>query len=80
MIGLLGKEILILKCSSPAVVGLKGTLMLESMHMLTMSSGSRTLTMPKKGTVFQLAETGRVVIGEELEGRLTDRLARGSKI
>ena len=82
MIRLLGSDVMVLRCtSSPQLVGTRGTVMLESMKTITIvSQDSRRLTLPKKGTAFQLSRSDEVVIADDMVGRLEERLARGSSL
>ena len=80
MIQLLGKEVAIVQSANPLLVGVRGTLALESMRMITIVSGSKKITVAKTGTVLQLQESGKVVLGDEMNGRIEDRLSRGSKV
>ncbi len=80
MIDLIGQRIAVLQCSDPGLIGKKGTFAIESMKTITIVSGSSKLMLPKVGTVLQLQDGGRIIVGDELVGRLEDRLARGSKV
>jgi len=80
MMPVIGKEVAIVQCSNATMVGLRGTVALESMHMITVVSGSRKLEIAKKGTVLKLQDSGKVVIGDEMAGRVEDRLSRGSRL
>ena len=82
MIRVLGSEVAIIKCaSSPSLVGLEGTIALESMKMLTIvAPNSRTLMVPKKGTVLKLKRTDELVIADDMKGRLEERLAKGAEL
>lgn len=80
MIDLIGQKIAVLQCSDPGLIGKKGTFAIESMKTITIVSGSSKLMLPKVGTVLQLQDGGRIIVGDELVGRLEDRLARGSKV
>ncbi len=79
MIDLIGKKVAVLQCSDKGIVGTKGIFALETMKTITIVSGSSKRTLPKVGTVLQLQDGGRVVVGDDLAGRLEDRLARGAK-
>ena len=79
MIDLLGKKIAIVQCSDVSKVGIGGVFALETMKTVTIQSGSTTRVIPKVGTVFQIQDTGRVIVGDEMVGRLEDRLARGAR-
>ncbi|MDA4114239.1 MAG: ribonuclease P protein subunit [Thaumarchaeota archaeon] len=80
MIGVLGRDVTIVQCSNPLMVGVSGTVALESMRMITIVSGTKKLSVPKMGTALQLRENGKVVIADEMNGRIEDRLSRGSKV
>lgn len=80
MIDLIGHRIVVLQCSDPGLIGRKGTLALETMKTITIVSGGSKLMLPKVGTVLQLQDGGRLVVGDEMVGRLEDRLARGAKV
>jgi RNase P/RNase MRP subunit p29 len=80
MIGVLGRDVTIVQCSNLLMVGVNGAVVLESMRMITIVSGTRKLAVAKTGTVLQLRENGKVVIADEMNGRIEDRLSRGSKI
>jgi RNase P/RNase MRP subunit p29 len=82
MIRILGSEVTIIKCaSSPRLVGVEGTVALESMRMLTIvSSGSGKIMIPKKGTALQMKRTHELVIAEDMTGRLEERIAKGAEL
>jgi RNase P/RNase MRP subunit p29 len=82
MIRILGSEVIVIKCAScPPVVGTEGTVVLESMRMLTIvspNSGKRMI--PKRGTALLLKNTNELVIADEMKGRLEERLAKGAEL
>jgi RNase P/RNase MRP subunit p29 len=81
VIGMLGREVTVIQCTNPLMVGVQGTLVLESMHMLTVvSTPSRKLSLPKMGTVLQLKDSGKLVVADEMDGRLEERLAKGARV
>jgi len=80
MIQLLGKEVAIVQSTNPLMVGVRGTFALESMRMITIVSGTNKITVAKTGTVLQLQDSGKIVIADEMNGRIEDRLSRGSKV
>ena len=53
MMQVLGKEVVVVQCSNPLMVGVHGTLALESMRMITIVSGTRKVALTKTGTVLQ---------------------------
>lgn len=80
MIDLIGKKVAVVQSSDPGTVGLRGIFALETMKTITILSGSTRRTLPKSGTVLQNQEGGRIVVANEMVGRLEDRLARGAKV
>jgi RNase P/RNase MRP subunit p29 len=80
MIDLIGKKIAVVQCADPSILGLRGILSLESMKTVTILSGSSKRMVPKRGTVLQVQDGGRLVIGDEMMGRVEERIARGSKV
>lgn len=80
MMQVLGKDVVVVQCSNPLMVGVHGTLALESMRMITIVSGTRKVALTKTGTVLQIKDSGKVVMADEMNGRIEDRLSRGSKV
>jgi RNase P/RNase MRP subunit p29 len=80
MMGIIGREVSVVSCPNVGMVGLKGVVALESLKTLTVRSPTRTVTLPKLGTVLKLADTGRIVLGDDMKGRIVDRLSRGARI
>jgi len=78
MIFLLGEDVRVAAAKNPLVVGFKGRVTIETMHTITLASAQRRVTLPKVGTVLELA-SGKVVIGDDLEGRPEDRILGGRK-
>jgi len=78
MIFLLGEDVRVAAAKDPLTVGFSGRVAIETMHTITVASAQRRVVLPKVGTVLELA-SGKVVIGDELEGRLEDRLLGGGK-
>jgi RNase P/RNase MRP subunit p29 len=80
VIDLMGRKVAIVQCSDPSKVGMRGLFALETMKTVTILSNGSAKTVPKVGTVFQLQDNGKVIVGEETLGRLEDRIARGAKV
>ncbi|MDA4127942.1 MAG: ribonuclease P protein subunit [Thaumarchaeota archaeon] len=76
---LVGERVKIVASSDPTQLGLKGEVVLESAGTFLVDSGKKTLRIQKKGTVFQLSGSREVVCGDEMPGRLEDRMARAVK-
>lgn len=76
---LIGEAVTVAAARNGTPLGLEGEVVLESMHTLTIRTKmGRKLTLPKLGSALQLS-TGKLVIGDDLEGRLEDRIAAGGR-
>jgi len=72
---IIGEDVRVAAARSAVLVGLKGKVVLETMHMITIRTDARRkVTLPKSGSALQLSN-GTIVIGNDLEGRLEDRIA-----
>jgi RNase P/RNase MRP subunit p29 len=71
---IIGEEVAILQAKDPTVTGRKGTAVLETANTVVLLSEKGKFTVEKKGTVFLLSPSGRVAAGEDIAGRLEDRL------
>jgi RNase P/RNase MRP subunit p29 len=80
MIDLISKKVAVLSCADPGMVGLTGVFALESMKTITIVSGNTKRVVPKLGTVLKVQGGDKVVVLDEMVGRVEDRLARGSKV
>lgn len=69
----LGERMTVLKCKSSSAMGFQGELVLESSNMITMRLGNRLVSLPKLGTVLK-SQSGKVILGDDMMGRLEDRL------
>ncbi len=72
----IGQRLTVLTSPDPTKTGRKGTVVLETANMLLIDSGTRVLRVEKAGSAFMLIDSGRVVTGPDIEGRLQDRLGR----
>jgi RNase P/RNase MRP subunit p29 len=59
--------------SDPSKRGRSGVVVLETEKTLLIDSGGRTVRIEKRGTVFRLTASGRVISGSDIAGRLQDR-------
>ncbi len=76
---IIGEDVRVAAARDAVLLGLKGTVVLESMHTLTIRTDRRRkITLPKAGSAFELSG-GRILIGDDLEGRLEDRIALGGR-
>jgi RNase P/RNase MRP subunit p29 len=80
MIDIIGRKIAIVQSSDPGVVGLRGVFALETMKTITVLSGNEKRVVPKRGTVFQVHDSGKLVVADDMLGRVEERLARGAKV
>jgi len=71
---IIGEEVAVLRASDPTKTGRKGRAVLETANTVVLYSERGKLTIEKKGSVFLLSPSGRVAAGEDIEGRLEDRL------
>ena len=74
----IGRKVKILVATDPNQVGLSGELVLERSKTLLLESHGRRLTIQKSGTVIELAGGGEIITGEEILGRLEERIARAA--
>jgi RNase P/RNase MRP subunit p29 len=71
----IGEDVRVVAARDAVLAGLKGKVVLETMHTLTISTeGKRKVILPKTGSALRLSD-GRILIGDDLEGRLEDRIA-----
>ena len=73
---LIGRRAKILVATDPTQVGLSGELLLERSKTLQLESHGRRLTIQKLGTVIELAGTREVIRGDDILGRVEERIAR----
>jgi len=77
-VNLIGRRVKILVATDPNQVGLSGELVLERSKTLLLESHGRRLTIQKLGTVIELAERGDIIRGDEILGRVEERIARAA--
>jgi RNase P/RNase MRP subunit p29 len=72
---IIGEDVRVVAARATPLVGLRGKVVLETMHTLTIRTGEkRKVILPKTGSALQLPG-GAILIGDDLEGRLEDRIA-----
>jgi RNase P/RNase MRP subunit p29 len=77
MIDLFGKRIALLNSSDPTTIGIKGTVMLESMKMIYLATPTGLKGFQKRGSVVRVEEEGNaLIICDSMMGRVEDRLNR----
>jgi len=75
-VNLIGRTVKILVATDPTQVGLSGELVLERSKTLLLESHGRRLTIQKLGTVIELGARGEVIRGDDVLGRVEERIAR----
>ena len=75
---LIGRRAKILVATDPNQVGLSGELVLERSKTLLLESQGRRLTIQKSGTVIELAGGGDIITGDDILGRVEERIARAA--
>ena len=76
---IIGEDVRVSAARNAALLGLKGKVVLETMHTLTIrTDGKRKVMLPKMGSALQLS-SGTILIGDDLEGRLEDRIAASGR-
>jgi RNase P/RNase MRP subunit p29 len=72
---IIGEDVRVAAARDAVLLGLKGRVVMESMHTLTIrTEAKRKVVLPKRGSALELS-SGTLVIGDDLEGRLEDRIA-----
>ena len=74
----IGRKVKILVATDPTQVGLSGELVLERSKTLLLESHGRRLTIQKSGTVIEFAGKGGVIRGDDILGRVEERIARAA--
>jgi len=76
---IIGEDVRVAAARDTVLLGLRGKVVLESMHTLTIrTDGKRKVTLPKVGSALVLS-SGEILIGDDLEGRLEDRIAANGR-
>ena len=73
---LFGRKISFLNASDPTAIGVKGTVMLESMKMLYLSTPAGLKGFQKRGSVARVDGTDELIACDSMIGRVEDRLSR----
>ncbi len=72
---IIGEDVRVAAARNAALLGLKGKVVLETMQTLTIRTpANRKVTLIKSGSALELAG-GAIVLGDDLKGRLEDRLS-----
>ncbi len=72
----IGERMRVLTSPDPTMTGRTGTVLLETLNTLLLDSSGRTIRVAKAGSAFMLLNSGRILTGTDLAGRLPDRIGR----
>ena len=72
----IGERLTVLTSPDPTKTGKTGRVVLETANTVVIDSSGRTLRVEKSGTTFLLLDSGKVVTGSDIAGRLEDRWGR----
>jgi len=77
---IIGEDVRVAGARNSVLLGIRGKVVLETMHTFTIRTGeNRKVVLPKIGTALSLAD-GTILLGDDLEGRLEDRIAETGKV
>jgi len=71
-----GDWIRVLQASDPNQVGLEGTLLLETCKTILMECSGRRVKIQKSRTLVRVEASGDLIRGDEILGRIEERMAR----
>ncbi len=71
-----GERMTVLSSQDPTKTGRTGRIVLETANTLIVDTGGRTFRIAKSGSAFVLLDSGKVVAGPDLAGRLQDRMGK----
>jgi len=72
----IGEKVTVLTSSDPTKSGRSGRVLLETANTLLIDEGGRTLRVEKAGAAFLMIDSGKVVTGPDIAGRLQDRVGK----
>ena len=70
----IGSRLTIVESNDPTKTGRAGTVVMETMKTLVLQVGGKNIMVEKAGSAFVLDVSKTPIRGEELAGRLEDRL------
>jgi len=71
-----GKKVTVLSSKDPTKQGRSGVVLLETANTLLLGENGKEVRVEKMGTAFMVQESREVVTGDDISGRLEDRLGR----
>jgi RNase P/RNase MRP subunit p29 len=75
-VNIIGESLTVLSSTDPTTTGRSGRVLLETDNTILLDSGGRTIRVAKLGSSFMLVDSGMIVTGSDIAGRLQDRLGR----
>jgi RNase P/RNase MRP subunit p29 len=72
----IGERVKVVASTDRTQVGKVGLVLLETAKTLVIASEGRSTRMAKSGAAFLLLDSGKVVTGSDIAGRLEDRLGK----
>ena len=79
MMDLFGRRVSIAASADPTLIGVRGTVMLESMKLLYLTTAKGILGVPKRGSVVRVLGSNELLECDSMVGRLEERLLRGKR-
>ncbi|HUH82848.1 MAG TPA: ribonuclease P protein subunit [Nitrososphaerales archaeon] len=74
----IGERVTVLSSTDGTKVGRTGRVLVDTEKTLLIDSAGRRIRVEKSGAAFLLLDSGRVLTGADIYGRLEDRLGRGA--
>lgn len=76
---IVGEDVRVAAARQAVLLGLRGKVVLETMHTITIKTeGEKKVVIPKTGSALELS-SGKILLGDDLEGRLEDRISAGGR-
>lgn len=72
----INERIRVLTATDPTLVGLTGRVLLDTANTFLLESMGKTTRIAKSGIAFQLLDSGKVLTGADVSGKLQERLGR----
>ncbi len=69
----IGVNLTVLESTDPSKRGMSGVVLLETAKTVLISTNEGTKMVEKRGSVFQLSGSEKVITGADIPGRLEDR-------
>ena len=73
---LIGARLSVLTSPDPTKTGRSGRVIMETLNTLLLDAPGHAFRVEKAGSAFMLLDSGKVITGSDISGRLQDRLGR----